>query len=230
MIHTYEQTLQILYRHSHASLSRLPLSKLSGQTVAINGNSLLRNLVLKPNVFASPERGLPKNRHLEGFYEIGRYLKDNNVTPLFVFEDTEKFQGYGSEHQRRHFLKDHGIQGLKFELQKQANLPKVGKIFRDYLAFSKERQKISNPLPPLPTNHQTLKFTRRPARRISMSMSCSSKRKRTPGYLPNSWSHSPTPHTPLFSYLSPGFSQSTRPRESFVGTISSVWACSTSEK
>ncbi|KAJ9071321.1 hypothetical protein DSO57_1038130 [Entomophthora muscae] len=143
MIHTYDYTLQILYRHLHSSLSRLSLDKLSGQKVAINGSSLLRRLVLKPNIIASPETGFPKNRHVEGFYEVGRYLKDKDVTPLFIFEDTEMFQGYGSESLRRHFLKDHGVQGLKFETRKQVNLPAVEKIFKEYLEFIAEQRKIN---------------------------------------------------------------------------------------
>ncbi|KAI0216507.1 hypothetical protein L0F63_006326 [Massospora cicadina] len=138
MIHTYEQTLQILYRHLHSALSRQSLSKLTGQTVAINGSSILRNLILKPNILLSPEQGLPKNRHLQGFYEIGRYLKNNKVTPLFVFENTEKLKGYGTEQQRRYYLKDHGTQGLKFELEKQVNLSKLETIFKSYYELTME--------------------------------------------------------------------------------------------
>lgn len=143
MHHSYELTLQILYRHLHSSMSRQSLKKMAGQTVAINGSSLLRNLVLKPNIITSPELGLPKNRHLQGFYEIGKYFKDNKMTPLFVFEDTNKYQGYGTEHDRRFFLKDHGIQGLKFEAERQNSLNKFEKILKDYFDYTIERKKIS---------------------------------------------------------------------------------------
>ncbi|ORX63606.1 PIN domain-like protein [Basidiobolus meristosporus CBS 931.73] len=92
------------------------------------------NLALDASVYlyrfiASPQ--LPQPRHVQGFYQFGNYLKQMNITPVFVFDGKARNKQKVHETNRRAQLRSSNVSRLTLEEQRKSRLSRARELVKN---------------------------------------------------------------------------------------------------